>query len=79
MKATFRDVDYQRCVKNVGNSFDLILLASHRARELKNNGQSKNHVLSALLEVQDGKVTRDDLPKAVARKKKSTYNSRKDK
>lgn len=59
-----------KCVENVGqNRFDLVLIAAERAREIKrHNRESENreHIFStvtALLEVQEGKVGREYLKK----------------
>ena len=57
------DIDTQKCVEQAGgNRFDLVLIATQRAREIKRR-QSKDtpevHSLpcvSALLEIQEGKV-----------------------
>ena len=61
-------IDTQQCVKNVGgNRFDLVLIASARARELtrrhKTSGQQThmNAPVGALLDVQSGAVGREYL------------------
>jgi DNA-directed RNA polymerase omega subunit len=53
----------ETCVKNAGgNQFDLIIMASQRAREIKmgnshSNKMEHHHgVMTALLEIQSGKV-----------------------
>lgn len=70
-----KDIDIQKCVKNVGgNQFELILIAATRAREIantrtiaqKNNPQLKypvKIVTSALEEVVEGKIGREYLNK----------------
>ncbi len=56
------DIDTDQCVENIGNRFDLVLVASIRSRELarqhKNSGRSDqiNAPVTALLEIQSGKV-----------------------
>ena len=56
-------IDTEKCVRNVdGYKYDLILIAAQRAREIKrqNKGsQTYEHhfaVLTALLEIQEGKI-----------------------
>ena len=57
------EVDTEQCIKNVGgNRFDMVILASHRAREMKRqhmydgNTTNFNAPVSALLEIQEGPV-----------------------
>ena len=52
-------LDVEKCVKQSGgNRFDLIIAASHRARQIKTQNQNSTHmehhhgVLTALLEIQ---------------------------
>ena len=54
------------CVKNAGgNQFDMIIMASQRAREIKSQNQHSIHmehhhgVLTALLEIQSGKADQE--------------------
>lgn len=56
-------LDVEKCVeKSGGNKFDLIIMASQRAREIKSQNQHSVHmehhhgVVTALLEIQSGKV-----------------------
>jgi hypothetical protein len=56
-------VDTEKCVAEAGgNRFDLVIMASQRAREIKQRNQhSVKHehlhgVVTALLEIQDGDV-----------------------
>ena len=58
------------CVTNVGeNRFDLVLIASARAREIKRqnrDSEKREHIFStvtALLEIQEGKVGSEYLKK----------------
>lgn len=57
------EIDMDKCVDmSGGNRFDLIIMASARAREIKrNNSHSNRHEhlhtpLTALLEFQEGKI-----------------------
>jgi len=63
-------IDMQKCLDQIGgNRFELVLIASVRSRELsrrlKNSDQSNyfNSSVSALLDVQEGVVTRQYLKK----------------
>ena len=56
-------IDTEKCVAQAGNSrYDMIIMATARAREIKQRNQSsmrQEHVgavISALLEVQEGKI-----------------------
>ena len=62
-------LDTEKCVKNVENKFDLVLIAAARAREIKRQhkenpnasfGQVHTNV-TALLEIQEGKIGREYL------------------
>ena len=56
------EIDTDLCVENIGNRFDLVLVAAIRTRELarqhKNSGRTEhiNAPVTALLEIQNGKV-----------------------
>lgn len=61
-------VDTEKCVANIGNRFELILIAAVRARELKRGSRklvnTKNgNVVSALQEIEAGHIGRDYLRK----------------
>jgi DNA-directed RNA polymerase omega subunit len=62
-------VDNDLCVNNVENRFDLILIASARARELMHrhkvsgNPTQLNAMVTSLLDIQTGKVGREYLKK----------------
>ena len=64
-------IDNQKCVENIGNKFDLVLVAAARAREIKRQHRENPHAtfdqihtnVTALLEVQEGKVGREYLMK----------------
>ena len=61
-------VNTDRCVENIGNRFDLVLVASQRVRELK-KGYKKltagedGSIISALKEIEEGHIGRDLLKK----------------
>jgi len=62
------EIDTQKCVENVGdNKYDLILIASARAREIRRQHKDSDqfeHIhstVTALLDVQDGRVGREYL------------------
>jgi DNA-directed RNA polymerase omega subunit len=62
-------VDTTACVDKIGNRFDLILAASARAREIKRLNRNSTRfehthaLVTALLEVQEGKIGREYLRK----------------
>jgi DNA-directed RNA polymerase omega subunit len=62
-------VDTEKCVENIGNRFDLVIAASARSREISRRNQSSNQlqhrhpVISALLDVQEGRVGKEYLKK----------------
>jgi len=64
-------VDTEQCVENVGNKFDLVLIAAARARELKRQNRDNPFAkfaqvhtnVTALLEIQEGKIGREYLKK----------------
>jgi DNA-directed RNA polymerase omega subunit len=63
-------IDTEKCVKNIGgNRFDLVLIATARARELaRQHRQSEavthpNSPVTALLDIQEGRVGREYLKK----------------
>jgi DNA-directed RNA polymerase omega subunit len=58
------NVDTDQCVENIGNRFNLVLVASHRVREL-NRGHRKlttgtdGVIITALKEIEEGHVGPD--------------------
>lgn len=62
-------LDTEKCIANVGNRYDLVLIAAARAREIKraNRGSTdRKHVhsnLTALSEIQQGTIGREYLKK----------------
>lgn len=66
IKPLTNQIDYDKCTENIGNRFNMVLVASLRARELK-RGYAKNvntpngNVVTALQEIQAGHVGADYL------------------
>ena len=63
-------LNVDRCVENAGgNRFDLVLIATARAREIRRQhsaSDKREHVhstVTALLEIQEGKIGREYLKK----------------
>jgi DNA-directed RNA polymerase omega subunit len=62
-------IDTEKCVEMVGNKFDLVLIASARAREIRRQNKDSNKrehvhtVIPALEEIQAGKIGREYLKK----------------
>lgn len=64
-------IDTEQCVANVGNKFDLVLIAAARARELKRQNRENPNAtfaqvhttVTALLDIQEGRVGREYLKK----------------
>jgi DNA-directed RNA polymerase omega subunit len=63
-------IDTEKCVENIGgNRFDLVLIATERAREIKRQNQEsdkREHVysiISALNDIQEGSVGKEYLKK----------------
>jgi len=61
-------VDTEKCVANIGNRFEMVLVAAIRARELRRGHRkmvdTKNgYIVSALQEIEAGFVGRDYLRK----------------
>jgi DNA-directed RNA polymerase subunit omega len=69
MKNSIRhNVDTDKCVENIGNRFDLVLAASIRVRELTRGSRklvdsNSGNVITALKEIEEGKINRDILRK----------------
>lgn len=65
-------VTSQRAAEAVGNRYDLVLIAAARVRELKRNYIPKvkcdnDHAVTALREIEEGKVGREYLKKIFIR------------
>jgi DNA-directed RNA polymerase omega subunit len=63
-------------VLKLGNRYELVLVASARARELKkeNRGFAKSNILTALEEIEDGKIGREYLEKYSRNNKQSRHH-----
>lgn len=63
-------------VEQIGNRFDLVLVASQRARELKNGSMpkidnpGKTFISTALREIEEGKYTYKDYLNKIPKKRK---------
>lgn len=63
-------------VEQIGNRFDLVLVASQRARELKNGSMpriaepGKTFISTALREIEEGKYTYKDYLNKISKKRK---------
>lgn len=68
-------VDTEVCVNRVGNKFDLVLIASARAKEISRQNKESDKfehthpVVTALLEVESGKIGREYLNKVKKERK----------
>jgi DNA-directed RNA polymerase omega subunit len=65
----------QKAATAVGGLFDLVLIASQRAREIKRGSPTKaepghGHVVSALKEIENGDYTKEDYLKTLVGKRK---------
>ena len=64
-------IDTHKCVEMVGNKFDLVLIAAARSREIKRQHRENPFArfdqvhtnVTALLEIQEGKIGREYLKK----------------
>jgi DNA-directed RNA polymerase omega subunit len=66
----------EAAAKMAGGRFDLVLMASHRARELKNGhvqrveGKDATFIVTALREIEEGKYTKKEWYDSLPRKQK---------
>jgi DNA-directed RNA polymerase subunit omega len=64
----------QKAAEMAGGRFDLVLMASHRARELKNGheprveGTDATFVVTALREIEEGKYTKSEWISSIPKK-----------
>lgn len=69
-------ISSEEAVKAIGNRFDLVLVASQRARELKNGSKQKvegtdaSTTITALREIEQGLYTKEDYLKTIPKKRK---------
>ena len=72
-------ISAEKAVEAIGNRFDLVLIASQRARELKNgsakrvDGTDASTTVTALREIEQGKYTKQDYLKKLPSKKKGKW------
>jgi DNA-directed RNA polymerase omega subunit len=64
----------EKAIKMIGNQFDLVLVASQRAREIKRGslskvGDSNGPIISALKEIEEGHYTKEDYLKTIKGKR----------
>ena len=69
MKLVTNKLDIEKCVKNVGNKFDLILIAAARTREITRKKIVGDHkpTVQALIDAEQGLVGREMLRRVRAR------------
>lgn len=65
----------QKAAQAVGNQFDLVLVASQRAREIRNGStpkikSSEGPIVTALREIENGLYTKQDYIKTIKGKNK---------
>jgi len=72
-------ISSEEAVDQVGNRFDLVLVASQRARELKNgsmqrvDGKDASPTITALREIEQGKYTKAEYLTKLKKKEKSKW------
>jgi DNA-directed RNA polymerase subunit omega len=70
-------ISSEEAVAAIGNRFDLVLVASQRARELKNGsaqkveGKDASTTITALREIEQGLYNKQDYLKTIPRKRKA--------
>ena len=72
-------ISSEQAVNQIGNRYDLILVAAQRVRELKEGHKPKvvtkhGATLTALTEIENGLVTRDYLQRLKTKPKKEKYD-----
>lgn len=65
-------VDTDKCTTNIGNRFDLVLVASYRTRELRRGAikrvpDTNSATVTALKEIEAGAIKRDYLKRLITR------------
>lgn len=72
-------ISAEKAVEMIGSRFDLVLVASQRARELKNGSAPRtdnpgySHAVTALREIEEGKYTKQDYLNKIPRKEKGKW------
>lgn len=72
-------ISSEKAVEMIGNRFDLILVATSRAREISNGSMPKiksenGPLITALREIEEGLVTKTDYLKKLHKDKKGKKN-----
>jgi len=69
MKQAKHNLDVEKCVKNVGNKFDLILIAAYRTREITRKKIISDYkpTVQALIDIEQGQVGREMLRRVRAK------------
>lgn len=68
-------IDTQLCAEVMGGRFDMVIAASNRAKEIKRNNRDSDKfehthpVVTALLEIQEGKIGREYIDKGKKERK----------
>ena len=68
-------ISCEQAVEQVGNRFDLVIMASHRARELsaghrqRVEGKDPSKVVTALREIEEGKYSKEEWLKSIKAKR----------
>ena len=72
-------ISSEEAVNQIGNRFDLVLVARQRARELKNgsiqrvDGKDESPTITALREIEQGKYTKSEYLTKLKKKEKSKW------
>lgn len=72
-------ISAEKAVEEIGNRFDLVLVASQRARELRNGSAPRTDnpghapTVTALREIEEGKYTKQDYLSKLHRKEKGKW------
>jgi len=72
-------ISSEKAAEMIGNRFDLVLVASQRARELSNGSMPKTSdpghstTVTALREIEEGKYTKEDYLAKLQRKEKGKW------
>ncbi len=72
-------ISAEKAVEMIGSRFDLVLVASQRARELRNGSAPRTDqpghspTVTALREIEEGKYTKQDYLNKIPRKEKGKW------
>ncbi len=72
-------ISAEKAVEMIGSRFDLVIVASQRARELKNgspqrvSGTDASYAVTALREIEEGKYTKDEYISKLKKKEKGKW------